>query len=120
MRNSNRLGCLEEIIVSKAEDRHILSPGELEAFLAAHPQWLAVGEPEGLVLRRRFPFARYTAGLGFVVAAAEHAEAVDHHPDLTLGWRVVTASLTTHVSKGVSRLDLDMAETLDRLYPDHL
>lgn len=106
--------------MSKSEARKILSPGELEAFLGAHPQWIATGEPEGLVLRRRFPFASYTAGLGFVVAAAEHAEAVDHHPDLTLGWRVVTATLTTHVSQGVSRMDLDMAEALDRLYPDHL
>ena len=106
--------------MSKAKDRQILSPGELEAFLEAHPAWVAVGEPDGLVLRRRFPFASYTAGLGFVVAAAEHAEAVDHHPDLNLGWRVVTATLTTHVSKGVSRMDLDMAEALDRLYPEHL
>lgn len=106
--------------MSKSEARKILSPGELEAFLAAHPQWIATGEPEGLVLRRRFPFASYMAGLGFVVAAAEHAEAVDHHPDLTLGWRVVTATLTTHVSQGVSRMDLDLAEALDRLYPDHL
>jgi 4a-hydroxytetrahydrobiopterin dehydratase len=106
--------------VSKAKDRQILSPGELEAFLQAHPAWVAVGEPDGLVLRRRFPFASYTAGLGFVVAAAEHAEAVDHHPDLTLGWRVVTATLTTHVSKGVSRMDLDMAKALDQLYPEHL
>ncbi|MBS1767534.1 MAG: 4a-hydroxytetrahydrobiopterin dehydratase [Acidobacteria bacterium] len=106
--------------MSKAKDRQILSPGELEAFLEAHPAWVALGEPDGLVLRRRFPFASYTAGLGFVVAAAEHAEAVDHHPDLTLGWRVVLATLTTHVSKGVSRMDLDMAEALDRMYPDHL
>ena len=106
--------------MSKAKDRQILSPGELEAFLEAHPAWVALGEPDGLVLRRRFPFASYTAGLGFVVAAAEHAEAVDHHPDLMLGWRVVVATLTTHVSKGVSRMDLDMAEALDRLYPEHL
>ena len=106
--------------MSKAEDRKIVSPGDLEAFLQAHPAWVALGEPDGLVLRRRYPFASYTAGLGFVVAAAEHAEAVDHHPDLTLGWRVVVASLTTHVSKGVSRMDLDLAEALDRLYPEHL
>ncbi|HTL97409.1 MAG TPA: 4a-hydroxytetrahydrobiopterin dehydratase [Holophagaceae bacterium] len=106
--------------MSKAQDRQILSPGELEAFLAGHPAWVALGEPDGLVLRRRYPFASYTAGLGFVVAAAEHAEAVDHHPDLMLGWRVVVASLTTHVSKGVSRMDLELAEALDRLYPEHL
>ena len=45
---------------------------------------------------------------------------MDHHPDLTLGYRWVAASLTTHVDQGVSRLDLGMAEALDRLYPDHL
>ena len=106
--------------MSKAEDRKIVSPDELETFLSDHPAWVALGEPDGLVLRRRFPFASYTAGLGFVVAAAEHAEAVDHHPDLMLGWRVVVASLTTHVSKGVSRMDLAMAEALDRIYPEHL
>lgn len=106
--------------MSKAEARQILSPADLEAFLAAHPQWAAVGEPDGLVLRRRFPFPSYTAGLGFVVAAAEHAEAVNHHPDLALGYRWVVASLMTHVIKGVSRMDLDMAEALDRIYPEHL
>lgn len=106
--------------MSKAEDRVMVAPEVLEAFLAEHPQWIAQGEAQGLTLRRRYPFSSYLRGLGFVNAVAEHAEAVDHHPDLTLGYRWVVAVLTTHVSKGISRMDLALAETLDRIYREHL
>ncbi len=92
----------------------------LEAFLKVHPDWVAQGEAHGLTLRRRYVFSAYARGLGFVVAAAEHAERVNHHPDLTLGYRWVVAVLTTHVSKGVTQRDLDLAEALDRLYQEHL
>ena len=106
--------------MSKQMDRAIVAPEVLEAFLQDHPQWIAQGEAQGLTLRRRYLFSAYLRGLGFVNAAAEHAEAVNHHPDLTLGYRWVVAVLTTHVSRGVSALDLDLAETLDRLYQEHL
>ncbi len=98
----------------------MVAPEVLEAFLEAHPQWIAQGEAQGLTLRRRYPFSSYLRGLGFVNAVAEHAEAVDHHPDLTLGYRWVVAVLTTHVSKGISRMDLALAEALDRIYREHL
>lgn len=101
-------------------DRSLVSPEALEAFLREHPQWLAQGEAQGLTLRRRYAMSSYTRGLGFVTAAAERAEAVNHHPDLTLGYRWVLAVLTTHVSRGVTKLDLELAEALDRLYQEHL
>jgi 4a-hydroxytetrahydrobiopterin dehydratase len=99
---------------------HLVSPDALEAFLRLHPEWVAQGEAHGLTLRRRYAFSAYPRGLGFVVAAAEHAERVDHHPDLTLGYRWVVAVLTTHVSKGVTQRDLDLAQALDRLYQEHI
>jgi 4a-hydroxytetrahydrobiopterin dehydratase len=100
--------------------KNLVSPHALEAFLQIHPEWVAQGETHGLTLRRRFVFSSYTRGLGFVMAAAEHAERVDHHPDLTLGYRWVVAVLTTHVSRGVTLRDLDLAEALDRLYQEHI
>lgn len=100
--------------------KDLVSPEAMEAFLAAHPEWVAQGDSHGLTLRRRFAFSAYARGLGFVVAAAEYAEKVDHHPDLTLGYRWVVAVLATHVSRGVTHRDLDLAETLDRLYLEHL
>ena len=100
--------------------KDLVSPDALEAFLRLHPEWVAQGDAHGLTLRRRFVFSAYPRGLGFVVAAAEHAEQVDHHPDLTLGYRWVVAVLTTHVSRGVTQRDLDLAQALDRLYQEHI
>jgi 4a-hydroxytetrahydrobiopterin dehydratase len=100
--------------------KNLVSPDALEAFLRLHPEWVAQGEAHGLTLRRRFVFTSYTRGLGFVMAAAEYAERVDHHPDLTLGYRWVVAVLTTHVSRGVTLRDLDLAQALDRLYQEHI
>lgn len=100
--------------------KDLVKPDVLEAFLRTHPDWVAQGEAHGLTLRRRFAFSAYPRGLGFVVAAAEHAEQVNHHPDLTLGYRWVVAVLTTHASRGLTPRDLDMALALDRLYQEHL
>jgi len=100
--------------------KDLVSPEAMEAFLARHPEWVAQGDSHGLTLRRRFVFSSYPRGLGFVVAGAEHAEAVNHHPDLTLGYRWVVAVLMTHVSLGITQRDLDLAEALDRLYLEHL
>ena len=87
--------------------KDLVSPDTMEAFLKAHPDWVAQGDAHGLTLRRRYVFSAYPRGLGFVMAAAEHAEKVNHHPDLTLGYRWVVAVLTTHVSRGVTQRDLD-------------
>jgi 4a-hydroxytetrahydrobiopterin dehydratase len=100
--------------------KDLVSPEAMEAFLKAHPEWVAQGDSHGLTLRRRYAFSAYARGLGFVVAAAEQAEKVNHHPDLTLGYRWVVAVLMTHVSAGVTQRDLDLAEALDRLYQEHI
>jgi 4a-hydroxytetrahydrobiopterin dehydratase len=100
--------------------KDLVSPEAMETFLDAHPDWIAQGDSHGLTLRRRYVFSGYARGLGFVVAAAEHAEKVDHHPDLTLGYRWVVAVLTTHVSRGVTQRDLDLAKFLDRIYQEHI
>ena len=98
----------------------LVSPDALEAFIELHPEWVAQGDAHGLTLRRRYVFSAYPRGMGFEMAAAEHAERVDHHPDLTLGYRWVVAVLTTHVSKGITQRDLDLAQALDLLYHEHL
>lgn len=100
--------------------KSLIQPEVLEAFLEAHPGWVAQGEANGLTLRKRYAFSAYTRALGFVVAAAERAEQVNHHPDLTLGYRWVVAVLTTHVDRGVTARDLALAEALDGIYQEYL
>ncbi len=100
--------------------KSLVQPEVLEAFLEHHRGWVAQGEANGLTLRKRYAFSAYTRALGFVVASAEHAEKVNHHPDLTLGYRWVVAVLTTHVDLGITHRDLALAEALDQIYQDYL
>ena len=54
-------------------------------------------------------------GIAFVNGAAQAAEAADHHPDMAVGYKRVTVTLTTHSSGGISQKDLDLAAALDTL-----
>lgn len=90
----------------------ILIPiAELSSRLADLPDWSL----EGKEIVRTFSFPSYLAGLNFVNAVAQEAEAMNHHPDLLLGWRKVTVRLSTHSAGGITTLDLKLAEICSRI-----
>ena len=80
--------------------RRRLTPDEIAAQLpegwTAHDTWLEC----------TLTFPTYRAGLVLALKIAEQAEAVDHHPDLLLGYRVLTVRYTTHDRGGVTRHDI--------------
>ena len=43
------------------------------------------------------------------------AEKRDHHPDVELGWGRARVVWTTHDQKGVTSLDVELAEATDAL-----
>jgi 4a-hydroxytetrahydrobiopterin dehydratase len=88
-----------------------LEPGAVDAFLSAHEGWARVGE----ALARSFTFADFSAALGFVVRVGLAAEKRDHHPDIELGWGKARVSWSTHDAKGITALDLELAEMTDAL-----
>lgn len=93
-------------------NRVLLTPEELNTALAALPGWsLDAGE-----LTRTFRFATYLEGAVFLTRVAEKAEALDHHPDLCLGWRKVTLRVQTHSAGGITALDIALAEAADLLH----
>jgi len=47
-------------------------------------------------ITKTYQFDSYLAGIAFVGAVGTIAEAHDHHPDMTVGWRKVTVTFTTH------------------------
>jgi 4a-hydroxytetrahydrobiopterin dehydratase len=91
--------------------RELLTEEERAALARRLAGWEASGER----LERTFRFASYMAGIGFVNRLAEAAEAMDHHPDLVVGWRKVTVRLTTHSAGGVTGLDAELAAEAERL-----
>jgi 4a-hydroxytetrahydrobiopterin dehydratase len=51
----------------------------------------------------------------FVNAAAEIAEAAQHHPDIDIRWNKVTLALTTHDAGGLTEKDFALAKKFDEL-----
>lgn len=66
-------------------------------------------------VRREFRFAGFGPALGFVNRVGALAEAMDHHPDVTILYDKVILTLSTHSAGGLTEKDFDLAERIDRL-----
>ena len=89
-----------------------LSDAELTDALRALSGW----EREGDAIRRTIRCAGFRAAIALVNAVADAAEAVNHHPDITIhGYRNVTFELSTHAAHAITRRDVELAAEIDRL-----
>lgn len=57
--------------------------------------------------------ATFEEAIALVNRVAELAEAVNHHPDITINYNQVTLELTTYQSGGVTHRDFDLAKEID-------
>ena len=62
---------------------------------------------------REFVFVDFKHAFRFMTLSAQYAEEIDHHPDWSNSWNKVTVHLTTHSSKGLTELDIQMAKAMD-------
>lgn len=72
-------------------------------------------EEGGKALVRTFSFADFSEAFGFLARVALEAEKADHHPEFTSVWNRVDFRLTSHDAKSVTKRDLRLAETINRL-----
>lgn len=91
--------------------RELLTKDAILTALETLPGW----ETTGSGLKKTFSFTSYMAGIDFVTAAAREAEAMNHHPDLHVGWRKVGVELSTHSAGGITALDVELARRLNAL-----
>ena len=63
-------------------------------------------------IHKTITFDSYMDGIGFVNQLAEHAEAINHHPDLTVGWCQVRVTFTFHDQGGVTDQCIAMAKAV--------
>jgi 4a-hydroxytetrahydrobiopterin dehydratase len=84
---------------------------EIAAALATLDGWGV----EGNELVKTFRFPSYLAGIDFVSRLGHAAEAMNHHPDLLVGWRKVAMRVSTHSAGGLTELDVMLARAADRL-----
>ena len=88
-----------------------LSAKEIEEGLAGLSGWSV----EGDAIAKSFEFAQYQEGLVFASAVGLLADRLDHHPDLTIGYKKVKVSVTTHATNGLSPYDMELARRIERL-----
>jgi 4a-hydroxytetrahydrobiopterin dehydratase len=89
----------------------LLSSDEIARRLVALPNWrLADGR-----LIRTIETRDFRSALELVTRIADPADAQNHHPDVTIHWNVLTLSLWTHASNGITERDFRLAESIERI-----
>ena len=65
-------------------------------------------------ITKTFKFKDFMQAFGQMTAMAIYAEKKDHHPEWFNVYSTVVVTLSTHDSGGVTKLDLDMAQEMNR------
>lgn len=66
-------------------------------------------------ITKKFVFADFNQAFGFMTRAALVAEKMDHHPEWSNVYKNVEVTLSTHDAGGLTELDVELAEAMDRL-----
>ncbi|MBW4437223.1 MAG: 4a-hydroxytetrahydrobiopterin dehydratase [Pleurocapsa minor GSE-CHR-MK-17-07R] len=70
-------------------------------------------------ISKTFSLDSYVAGLAFATAVGVLCDGLDHHPDMSIGWKKVTVTFTTHdAGSQLTAKDFDAADAMEALgYP---
>jgi len=83
---------------------------EIELRMVEIPLWNKVDNS----IERIFALSNFVSAIGFINSIAILAERLDHHPDIMLfGWNKLKITLSTHDQGGITKLDFDLAKSID-------
>lgn len=88
-----------------------LNSGEIDAKLGAVPGWRKAGTS----IEKRYLFPAFSTAVEFVNRVAKLADACDHHPDITITYRKVQLTLTTHSEGGITEKDFALAGLIESM-----
>ncbi len=90
-----------------------LSREDVAARITQRPGWRLDQDK----LHRLFEFGDFVEAFGFMSRIALLAEKMDHHPEWSNVYNRVEVRLTTHDAGGITDLDFELADHMDRLAP---
>ena len=64
-------------------------------------------------IQRTYQFKDFAQAMAFVNRVADHAEAMDHHPDILVRYNKVSLTLSTHDAGGITEKDFALAKQCD-------
>jgi 4a-hydroxytetrahydrobiopterin dehydratase len=73
-------------------------------------------ERQGETITKTYTLKGWKSAMAFANRVADAATAANHHPDIHIErYKDVRIVLTTHVTKGLSQADIDLAKAIDRI-----
>lgn len=69
-------------------------------------------------LRKRYRFPEFLKGIEFVNRIAHLTEDANHHPFISIDYKVVTLKLTSWRMKGITDLDIELIGKYDGIYDE--
>ena len=88
----------------------LLNPTQIDEHLRSLAGWAFTDN----ALVKQFTFSGFPEAVAFINRLVPEAEQADHHPDITVNYRRVTLSYSTHSEGGVTLKDIDGARMADR------
>jgi 4a-hydroxytetrahydrobiopterin dehydratase len=70
---------------------------------------------DGDAITKEYDCSDFVGSVRFVEQIVGPAEAMGHHPDLTINWNKVGVSITNHAAGGLTAADFELAGEIDKL-----
>jgi 4a-hydroxytetrahydrobiopterin dehydratase len=88
----------------------LLTKAEIDEQLKTLDGWTL----DGKAIRKQFTFKGFPEAVSFVDRLVPEAERADHHPDITINYKRVTLSYSTHDEGGLTAKDIAGAKMAER------
>lgn len=89
-----------------------IEKASLDTALEGLPGWSL----EGGKLHREFRFSSFSEAFAFMTRVAMDAHLLDHHPEWSNVYSVVTIDLVTHFTGGITNCDIDLASRINAYF----
>ncbi|WP_077213164.1 4a-hydroxytetrahydrobiopterin dehydratase [Bacillus dakarensis] len=90
-----------------------LSEVVIKEKLLENPNWKLIDERW---IERKYRFQDYLKGIEFVQSVAQLSEQLNHHPFISIDYKLITVKITSWRAKGLTDLDFTLAQKYDELY----
>lgn len=74
---------------------------------------------DGKFIMKKYRFKEFLTGVAFVNSIANLSEEKNHHPFISIDYKMVTLKLTSWHAGGLTDLDIALAKQYDALYEKH-
>ena len=90
-----------------------LNEAAVQDRLKENPNWKLT---DGKWIERKYRFQEYLNGIEFVQNFAQLSEQMNHHPFISIDYKLISIKITSWRARGLTALDFTLAEKYDELY----